>query len=173
MHEIRRSLEVLKTRAGDRIRPGDISLLSWDELRAVLLDGAVPDVDLVGRHDELVAAGATPVPAATHTAGKKVLRGIGASTGRVQGRAVVVTDPLDPLPDGDILVAHATDTAWTPVFLGMAAVVTDSGQLMSHSSIVARDLGIPAVVGTEHATSVIVTGDRTDVDGDQGVVLVG
>jgi pyruvate,water dikinase len=55
----------------------------------------------------------------------------------------------------------------------MAGVVTDSGQLMSHSSIVARDLGIPAVVGTERATSVIVTGDLTEVDGDQGIVLVG
>jgi phosphohistidine swiveling domain-containing protein len=80
---------------------------------------------------------------------------------------------LDAPPPGSVLVATTTDTAWTPLFLTADAVVTDLGSFMSHSSIVARELGIPAVVNTRVATRVIKTGQQTRVDGDRGVVFVG
>jgi pyruvate,water dikinase len=85
---------------------------------------------------------------------------------------VVVDDPFLGPEEGEVLVAHATDTAWIPLFLGKSAVVTDVGGVISHASIVARDLGIPAVVGTQVATTLIRTGDHTDVDGDHGLVTI-
>ncbi len=88
------------------------------------------------------------------------------------GKARVIDDPYGDFDDGDIIVAAITDTAWTPLFLAASAVVTDVGGVLSHATIVARDLGIPAVVNTKHASSSIHTGDTIEVDGGTGVVTV-
>jgi len=80
---------------------------------------------------------------------------------------------LNAPSSGSVLVATTTDTAWTPLFLTADAVITDLGSFMSHSSIVARELGIPAVVNTRNATRVIQAGQTTRVDGDRGIVFVG
>jgi pyruvate,water dikinase len=101
-----------------------------------------------------------------------MLVGVGAAPGAASGPAAVVIQPTDPSPPGSVLVAPATDTAWTPLFLAAAAVVTDLGSFMSHSSIVARELGIPAVVNTGTATSTIRSGQPTRVDGDRGLVFL-
>jgi phosphoenolpyruvate synthase/pyruvate phosphate dikinase len=173
VHELRRALNELRTRLPKSLADDDVVLLSWPELQAVALTGTPsPGVDVDSRRRELSAVNAAETNPGPSSSDTIVLHGIGASMGTATGRATVVNDPLGPLPFGDILVAHATDTAWTPLFIGMRAVVTDTGQLMSHSSIVARDLGIPAVVGTGRATSLIATGDHTDVDGDRGIVTV-
>jgi pyruvate,water dikinase len=102
------------------------------------------------------------------------LHGIGVCGGVASGPARVIIDPGDPrdLQPGDILVAPITDPAWTPLFLSAAAVVVDVGAQQSHAAIVARELGIPAVVSVTRASRTIVDGTWLDVDGDRGLVTV-
>lgn len=103
-----------------------------------------------------------------------VVRGIGAGSGRVTARARVLGGPEDfaSLVPGEVLVARTTTPAWTPLFAMAAAVVTDVGGPLSHGSIVAREYGIPAVLGTGSATSRIRTGQEVRVDGDAGTVTL-
>ena len=104
----------------------------------------------------------------------RAITGIGVCSGTATGTARVVTDPADPgaLEPGDILVAPITDPAWTPLFLAVAGVVVDVGAHLSHAAIVARELGIPAVVSATGASSTIPDGARITVDGSRGVVTV-
>jgi len=97
-----------------------------------------------------------------------------ASAGRANGPVQVVHGPADfaGFTDGDVLVAKATAPAWTPLFAHAAAVVTDGGTLAAHASLVAREYGIPAVVGTGDATQRLRTGQLVTVDGTTGVVTV-
>ena len=81
-------------------------------------------------------------------------------------------DDFAAFADGDVLVAKATAPAWTPLFARAAAVVTDGGTLAAHASLVAREYGIPAVVGTGDATRRLHTGQHVTVDGTTGVVTV-
>lgn len=101
-----------------------------------------------------------------------VLSGIGASAGRVTATARVLSGPADfaELQPGEVLVAAVTTPAWTSLFARAAAVVTDIGGPLSHSSIVAREYHIPAVLGTGVATKRIRRGQRITVDGDTGRV---
>ena len=106
--------------------------------------------------------------------GTITLRGIAASPGVAEGRARLIADPKDlaQVEDGEILVAASTSPSWTAVFGRVSAVVVDIGGIMSHAAIVAREYGLPTVVGTGSATKTIQTGDRIRVDGDTGVVTV-
>jgi pyruvate,water dikinase len=101
-----------------------------------------------------------------------VIKGIGASPGRVTGTARVISGPdeFDQMRHGDILVAKITTPAWTALFALAAGVVTDVGGPLSHSSIVAREYHIPAVLGTGVATARLSSGQRIMVDGDAGLV---
>ncbi len=81
-------------------------------------------------------------------------------------------DDFAGFTDGNVLVAKATAPAWTPLFARAAAVVTDGGTLAAHASLVAREYGIPAVVGTGDATRRLHTGQLVTVDGTTGVVAV-
>jgi rifampicin phosphotransferase len=100
-----------------------------------------------------------------------MLAGTGASPGVVRGRARVVHDPLGArLKPGEILVAPSTDPAWTPLFLTAGGLVMEAGGMMSHGSIVAREYGIPAVVGVAEATARIADGQMLEIDGHQGLV---
>ena len=74
------------------------------------------------------------------------------------------------LQQGEVLVASFTNVGWTPIFPKAAAVITDVGAPLSHAAIVARELGVPAVVGTGNATMMLKTGDRVRVDGGAGIV---
>lgn len=99
------------------------------------------------------------------------LPGSAASGGTVEGIARVVRDPnRDVLAKGEILVAPFTDPGWTPLFINAAGLVMEVGGLMTHGSVVAREYGIPAVVGVLDATSQIQSGQRIRVHGDQGYV---
>ena len=100
--------------------------------------------------------------------------GIAGSPGVVEGPARVILNvqQLDDLQDGEILVAPFTSTSWTLVFGRIAAAVTYAGRVMCHAAIIAREYGLPAVLGTGSATKQIATGDRIRVDGDNGVVTV-
>ena len=84
----------------------------------------------------------------------------------------MLRSPDDELEPGEILVARVTDTGWTPFFGTAAAVVTDIGGSMSHATIVAREFGIPAVVGTKCGSQVLTDGQLVEVNGATGVVTV-
>jgi phosphohistidine swiveling domain-containing protein len=83
----------------------------------------------------------------------------------------VILDPSDArLEPGEILVAPSTDPGWTPLFLTAGGLVMEMGGAMSHGAVVAREYGIPAVVGVPDATERIATGQRITVDGSNGIV---
>jgi len=102
------------------------------------------------------------------------LKGFAASSGVVEGLARVVTSAADigTLRQGEILVCQVTNPSWAPIFQKIAAAVSDIGGSMSHMAIVAREYGLPAVVGTGSATQRIRTGQRIRVDGGRGVVTI-
>jgi pyruvate,water dikinase len=102
------------------------------------------------------------------------LQGVGASGGQVTGVARVLHGPedFDQMQQGDILVAKLTTPAWTPLFAMAGGVVTDIGGPLSHGSIVAREYGIPAVLGTGVATKRIRSGQVVTVDGTSGLVTM-
>jgi pyruvate, water dikinase len=102
------------------------------------------------------------------------IRGYAASPGVTEGVARVLRDVNDigQIRDGEILVCPVTAPSWAPVFGKVKAAVSDIGGTMSHAAIVAREYGMPAVVGTGHATKRIKTGQRVRVDGDRGTVTV-
>ncbi|MBN1873915.1 MAG: phosphoenolpyruvate synthase [Anaerolineae bacterium] len=102
------------------------------------------------------------------------LKGVAASPGRVTATARLINGPEDfaQMQTGDILVAPLTTPAWTPLFARAAAIVTDIGGPLSHGSIVAREYGIPAVLGTGTATKHIRSGQTITVDGSSGTVTL-
>jgi pyruvate,water dikinase len=102
------------------------------------------------------------------------LLGHGASAGRARGCARVITSLADAsrFSNGDILVAETTAPAWTPLLAVAAAVITDHGGILSHCAVVAREYGVPAVVGTGMATKVIPDGALVEVDGSAGTVML-
>jgi len=104
----------------------------------------------------------------------KEIRGFAASNGVVEGTARVIksVQEIGRLQDGDILVCQVTNPTWAPVFHKISAAVSDIGGSMSHAAIVAREYGLPAVVGTGQATARIKDGQRIRVDGARGVVTL-
>jgi phosphohistidine swiveling domain-containing protein len=169
-----------------------VYFLTFDEFRAAARDGAV-DLDRVHRRQAAKAelsryqeplfaiAGQVPPveawPLKSHAAvsgDQHVVSGAAGSPGVATGRARVVLDAYadEPPQPGEVLVAPITDPGWMPLFVGAVAVVAEMGGELSHTMIVARDLGIPAVVGAVGATSLIATGDLVEVDGSAGVVRI-
>jgi len=102
------------------------------------------------------------------------IRGYAASPGIAQGVARVLrsVNEIGQIQDGEILVCAVTAPSWAPVFGKIKAAVSDIGGTMSHAAIVAREYGMPAVVGTGHATTLIKTGQTVRVDGDRGIVTI-
>ncbi|QFY07342.1 pyruvate, phosphate dikinase [Nonomuraea phyllanthi] len=119
-----------------------------------------------GRRADLYDARGTTVPLSD------TVTGFPGAPGVVEGTVRVIAGPEDGdrLQEGEILVTTLTNVGWTPMFPRAAAVVTDMGAPLSHASIVARELGIPAVVGTGNATMRLHDGDRIRVDGERGTV---
>ncbi len=115
---------------------------------------------------EPIAADDEQVPTTT------MLRGQGVSAGVVEGTARVVASAHETIEPGEILVCPFTDPGWTPLLVVASGVVLDVGGSMSHGAIIARELGIPCVLGTQHGTVLIATGDRLRVDADEGVVEI-
>jgi pyruvate,water dikinase len=123
------------------------------------------------RRSDIFDAHVDAAAAALETA-EDVIRGLPGSAGVVEG----LVRKLDSIEDGhllqagEILVAITTNVGWTPLFPKAAAVVTDVGAPLSHAAIVARELGLPAVVGTGNATMRLKTGDRVRVNGTAGII---
>jgi phosphohistidine swiveling domain-containing protein len=114
------------------------------------------------------------MPARTRQQAGDVITGVGASSGHVSAPARLLHGPDDfaSMQPGEVLVARMTTPAWTPLFAMAAGVVTDVGGPLSHSSIVAREYGIPAVLGTGVATQRVSSGRQVTVDGDAGTVTL-
>jgi pyruvate,water dikinase len=104
----------------------------------------------------------------------KEIKGFAASNGVAEGPARVVksVEEIGRLQPGDILVCQVTNPTWTPIFQKIAGAVSDIGGSMSHAAIVAREFGLPAVVGTGTATQKIMDGQRIRVDGGRGIVTI-
>ena len=118
------------------------------------------------RQDLFDARASSPSPAGS------AITGLPGAAGRAEGRVRRIDCPEEGclLQPGEVLVAVTTNVGWTPLFPRAAAIVTDIGAPLSHAAIVARELGIPAVVGCGNATARLKTGDRVRVDGGRGVV---
>ncbi|MRG91862.1 PEP/pyruvate-binding domain-containing protein [Polyangium spumosum] len=162
--------------AADRAPPGDVRALvaSRRAEHAALSALDLPDVFTL-------PAGAFVLPTDLDVAASPsielppeggVLRGVPASGGRISGRAAVLSGLADAgkLAPGDVLVAKQTDPGWAPLFFLVKGLVLERGGMLSHGSILARELGIPSVVGVPEATTRITHGRDIDVDGDTGHV---
>ncbi len=103
----------------------------------------------------------------------QALVGLPVSSGVIEGRARVIFNMEDAdLEEGDILVTPFTDPSWTPLFISIKGLVTEVGGLMTHGAVIAREYGLPAVVGVESATKLIKDGQRIRVNGTEGYVEV-
>jgi pyruvate,water dikinase len=169
------------TRAGRLADPDDVFHLTVDEL---LTDGGADLRALVAERRQLRAGYETfelptrwtgppvPVPATGHgELDDGPVTGVAIGGGEITGRARVVLDPATAdLETGEILVCHSTDPGWVALFHLAGGVVVDTGGQMSHGAIVARELGLPCVTGTEDGTRRLRTGDLIRVDGAAGRV---
>lgn len=117
----------------------------------------------------------SPLPSISASKGDAlVITGSPGAVGRVEGRVRLLEDPEEgkQLLKGEVLVTTQTDIAWTPLFPRATAIVTDVGAPLSHAAIIARELGIPSVVGCADATMRLKTGDKVRIDGGQGTVEI-
>jgi len=187
--------------AGRLDQPDDVLFLRYNELRSLIGSaGAIAARELVAsRRREREAAErlqprdwigtATPSQLAfpylvnwgypdrfhqTQSEDQRIITGLGASPGTLEGIARVVrtVDEFDEVRDGDILVCQMTNPAWVVLFTKIAGLVTDTGGTTSHPAVLAREFGIPAVIGTSVATQRIATGDRIRIDGTAGRVEI-
>ncbi|MFN7149515.1 MAG: PEP-utilizing enzyme, partial [Microthrixaceae bacterium] len=164
--------------------PEDLFFLSLPELRDVVGAGRVDRQLLQERRQAFRSYGALTPPRVFTSDGEVVagsyrrddvspdtLVGLAVSTGTVEGRARVILDVADAdLEPGDILVTAFTDPSWTPVFVAISGLITEVGGLMTHGAVIAREYGLPAVVGVEHATRRIRDGQRIRLDGTDGTI---
>ena len=108
------------------------------------------------------------------TVSDSAIKGFPGAAGKVTGKVRVIEsiDRIDEIEPGEILVTGATNIGWTRIFPKVSAIITDIGAPLSHAAIVAREFGIPAVVGCGNATTVLKTGDIVEVDGINGTVVI-
>jgi pyruvate,water dikinase len=177
----------LLTEDGKLGRADDLWFLTWDELMGIWDEESTDwDAQIAQRRIDLeryqkltppmviTSDGETPVVQyRVDDAPPGALLGNPVSPGVVEGVAHVVHDPqTDTLTPGEILVAAYTDPGWTPLFINAAGLIMEIGGAMNHGSVVAREYGIPAVVGVRGATQKLRTGQRVRVDGNRGVVEI-
>lgn len=173
-------------RAGVVDRSDDVFHLTFDEFQDAVSTGRA-DRRLITRRKHAFRAYQALTPPRVLTSDGEIvsgsyrrddvpagaLVGLAVSSGTVEGRARVIRDIADAdIEPGDILVTISTDPSWTPLFLGLTGLVTEVGGLMTHGAVIAREYGLPAVVGVEHATRLIADGQRIRVDGTDGVVEI-
>jgi rifampicin phosphotransferase len=162
----------------------DIFYLRFDELQQAVRANRVDDELIRQRKDAYRSYAALTPPRVLTSDGEVVagryrgadvpagaLTGLAVSAGTVEGRARVILDLAEAdLEAGDILVTAYTDPSWTPAFVAIRGLVTEVGGLMTHGAVIAREYGLPAVVGVEHATRLIRDGQRIRVHGTDGYV---
>ncbi|MFF1353406.1 rifamycin-inactivating phosphotransferase [Streptomyces sp. NPDC058297] len=164
----------------------DIFFLTFQELHDVVRSNQVDDELIRQRKDAFRSYHALTPPRVLTSDGEAVtgayrrddvpagaLIGVPVSAGTVEGRARVILDMAEAdLEAGDILVTPFTDPSWSPLFVGIAGLVTEVGGLMTHGAVIAREYGLPAVVGVEQATRLIRDGQRIRVHGTDGYIEI-
>ena len=182
--EERRALLELGTRLvrrGILDKVGDVELLSDWELEDVIGGRALDRAEIERRR--AVLREYRGQPALSVLVNEKVaddvfagdtLNGWAASPGRYRGRVRVVRDLVEAgeLKPGEVLVAQATDPSWTPLFMIAGAIVVERGGPLSHAAIVSRELGVPAVLNAQGATSALHSGEMVEVDGSTGEIRI-
>ncbi|MEU4358932.1 rifamycin-inactivating phosphotransferase [Streptomyces virginiae] len=174
-------------RAGVLAEREDAFYLTFQELHEVVRSGRPAEAQLVQQRKEAFRSYHALTPPRVLTSDGEALTGayrrddvpagalvgVPVSGGTVEGRARVVLDMAEAdLEAGDILVTAFTDPSWSPLFVGIAGLVTDVGGLMTHGAVIAREYGLPAVVGVERATRLIRDGQRIRVHGTDGYVEI-
>jgi pyruvate,water dikinase len=173
-------------RAGVLREQEDIFYLTFAELHDVVRTSQVDDQLIRQRKDAFRSYQALTPPRVLTSDGEAVagtyrradvpfgaLTGLAVSAGTVEGRARVILDMAEAdLQPGDILVTAYTDPSWTPAFVAIKGLVTEVGGLMTHGAVIAREYGLPAVVGVEHATRLIRDGQRIRVHGTAGYIEI-
>ena len=164
----------------------DVFFLTFPEFRDVVRTNVV-DYDVIHERKELFLAHRRLTPPRVFTSDGEIvtgayrrndvppgaLVGLPVSAGTIEGRARVVFDPAKAdFEPGDILVTPYTDPSWTPLFVAIDGLVTEVGGLMTHGAVIAREYGLPAIVGVEHATERIRDGQRIRVHGTEGYVEI-
>ncbi|WHY73761.1 phosphoenolpyruvate synthase [Fictibacillus enclensis] len=164
----------------------DIYYLTFEELREVVRTNQLDDQTITNRKEEYqVFEKLTPprvitsdgeIPAGQYKRENlpaDAIVGLPVSTGVIEGRARVIVNMEDAdLEEGDILVTSFTDPSWTPLFVSIKGLVTEVGGLMTHGAVIAREYGLPAVVGVENATKLIKDGQRIRVNGTEGYIEI-
>jgi phosphoenolpyruvate synthase/pyruvate phosphate dikinase len=164
----------------------DIFYLRFEELRDVVRMNQVDDQLIRERKEAFTSYQALTPPRVLTSDGEGVagayrrddlpagaLVGLPVSAGTVEGRARVILDMAEAdLEPGDILVTAYTDPSWTPLFVTINGLVTEVGGVMTHGAVIAREYGLPAVVGVEHATRLIQDGQRIRLHGTDGYVEI-
>lgn len=162
----------------------DIFYLTFQELHEVARTNQVDDQLIQQRKDAFQSYAALTPPRVLTSDGEAIagayrrddvpagaLVGLPVSAGTVEGRARVILDLAKAdLEPGDILVTAFTDPSWSPLFVGITGLVTEVGGLMTHGAVIAREYGLPAVVGVEQATRLIQDGQRIRVHGTDGYI---
>ncbi|MEV7807982.1 rifamycin-inactivating phosphotransferase [Microbispora sp. NPDC088329] len=173
-------------RSGVLREKDDIFFLRFEELHEVVRTNDVDAALILERREAFRSYEALTPPRVLTSDGETItgryrrddapagaLVGLPVSAGTVEGRARVVTDMAQAdLEAGDILVTAYTDPSWTPLFVAVAGLVTEVGGLMTHGAVIAREYGLPAVVGVERATRLIRDGQRIRVHGTDGYVEI-
>ncbi|WP_069742340.1 rifamycin-inactivating phosphotransferase [Streptomyces sp. EN23] len=173
-------------RDGVLAEPEDVYCLTFQELEDVVRSRRLDDRLIARRREEFRSYETLTPPRVLTSDGDAVtgsyrrddvpagaLAGLAVSTGSVEGRARVILDLADAeLEEGDILVTRFTDPSWSPLFVGVAGLVTEVGGLMTHGAVIAREYGLPAVVGVDRATRLIRDGQRIRVHGTDGYVEI-
>lgn len=172
--------------AGVLAEPEDIFFLRFDDLQEAVRTHAV-DTDLIRQRKEDFASYEKLTPPRVITSDGEVitgeyrrddlapgaLAGLPVAAGAIEGRARVILDMAEAhVEPGDILVTAYTDPSWTPLFVTIGGLVTEVGGMMTHGSVIAREYGLPAVVGVVDATRLIRDGQRIRVHGTEGYVEV-
>ena len=164
----------------------DIFYLTFQELHDVVRTNQVDDQLIRQRKDAFRSYQTLTPPRVLTSDGEVIagayrrddlpagaLAGLPVSAGTIEGRARVILDMAEAdLEAGDILVTAHTDPSWTPLFVAIKGLVTEVGGLMTHGAVIAREYGLPAVVGVEHATRLIRDGQRIRVHGTDGYVEI-
>jgi rifampicin phosphotransferase len=184
--------QALLAEAGRLVRAGvlraeeDIYYLTFPEFHDVVRSNQVDDQLIRQRTDEFRSYQALTPPRVLTSDGEAIggayrragvpagaLVGLPVSTGIIEGRARVILDMAEAdLEPGDILITAYTDPSWSPLFVAITGLVTEVGGLMTHGAVIAREYGLPAVVGVEQATGLIRDGQRIRVNGTDGYVEI-
>jgi len=164
----------------------DVYHLAFEELHEVVCTKKL-DYQLIGKRKDEFKSYEKLMPPRVMTSDGEIIAGaykrenlpagaivgLAVSSGVIEGRARVISSLEDAdLEEGDILVTPFTDPSWTPLFVSIKGLVTEVGGLMTHGAVIAREYGLPAVVGVENATKLVKDGQRIRVHGTEGYVEI-